>query len=324
MRRLPPPRTKEPAFDAGEGFPYEARVAIQAGEQALVSLRESPFKWYLVGGACFMLRNVSLARSGANAPTGARYRRVYNVLVNSWPELAKLHKGVRSDSIWLFENREPVLAWLKTLPQKDCDRWTHPSVIRRHYERRHPNLPDKTPPPWRDRNRHRRVWNREKLGELSREDLEALIGELGEQLADRERHIIELEELLTEKDREIARLRNDLVWERTARMQLEAAAAPAAAPVTAIRPDGGTAEIVHAISRESQAITPPESHGRPDYRSWAGLVAERIKALSALELYWLLADNAPYIDAYEKALPGAGIGLKNRINARIAELEASP
>ena len=151
-----------------------------------------------------------------------------------------------------------------------------------------------------------------------------MIGELVEQLADRERHILELEELLTEKDRENAQLRNDVIWEQTRRMQLEAAAAPAAAPVTVVRPDGETAEIVHAVSRQSQEIVPPESNdGRPDYGTWALLVAERIEELSTLELYWLLADNSAHLEAYEAAYPGAGAGLKDRINSRIAALEES-
>jgi hypothetical protein len=211
------------------------------------------------------------------------------------------------------------------LSQKERDQWVYPGTLRRHYEKRHPNLlPAKPPPPWRDRNRHHRVWNREKLGERSREDLEALIGKLFEQLDDDQRHILELEEQLTEKNRENARLHEDNAWLQAEIRQLEATAGPPAGPVTVVRPDGKTGEIVHAISRESQAITPPESHGRPDYSSWARLVAARIKALSTPELHWLLADNAPSIDACEAAYPGAGVGLRDRINARIAELEASP
>jgi len=138
-----------------------------------------------------------------------------------------------------------------------------------------------------------------------------------------ERHILELEELLTEKDRENAQLRNDVIWEQTRRMQLEAAAAPAAAPVTVVRPDGETAEIVHAVSRQSQEIVPPESDGWPDYSTWALLVAERGEELSSLELYWLLTDNSAHFEAYEAAFPGAGAGLRDHINLRIAELAES-
>ena len=324
MKALPPPESGGPDF--GDGLPDVMHEVIARGEQALRQLREDRVAcWTAAGAAWKTMQGIAMYRSNSNQPVGRRYAAAYHLLEKPWPQLTKIDRKTRNDAIWLFEQEDLVQTWLATLSQKERDQWGHPTTIGRHYEKRHPKmLPDRPPPPWRDRNRHHRVWKRKKLAERSREDLEAMIGELVEQLADRERHIIELEELLAEKDRENTQLRNDLAWERAARMQLEAAAAPAAAPVTAIRPDGGTAEIVHAISRESQAITPPESHGRPDYRSWAGLVAERIKALSALELYWLLADNAPYIDAYEKALPGAGIGLKNRINARIAELEASP
>ena len=327
MRALPPPvRGKGLPPDLGEGFDAVAREAIEIGEQALTDLRENTVPhWILAGAAWKALQNVALHRSGSNSPSGQRYNRVYAILVYAWPQLAKVDKATRSNAIWLFDNSDNVLAWLATLSQKERDQWTHPAVIRRHYEKRHPNLlPDKPPPPWRDRNRHRRVWNREKLGEQSREDLEALIGELVKQLDDRERHIIELEELLTKKDRGIAQLRNDLAWERATRMQLEAAAAPAAAPVTVVRPDGETAEIVHAVSRQSQRITPPESDGgHPDYATWAKRVAERIEELSSRELYWLLTDNDTHFEAYEAAYPGAGTGLKDRINLRIAELEES-
>jgi len=311
--------------DLGEGFDAVAREAIEIGEQALTDLRENTVPhWILAGAAWKALQNVALHRSGSNSPSGQRYNRVYAILVYAWPQLAKVDKATRSNAIWLFDNSDNVLAWLATLSQKERDQWTHPAVIRRHYEKRHPNLlPDKTPPPWRDRNRHHRVWKGERLGERSRVDLEMMIGELVEQLADRERHILELEELLTEKDRENAQLRNDVIWEQTRRMQLEAAAAPAAAPVTVVRPDGETAEIVHAVSRQSQEIVPPESDGWPDYSTWALLVAERGEELSSLELYWLLTDNSAHFEAYEAAFPGAGAGLRDHINLRIAELAES-
>jgi hypothetical protein len=322
VRSLPPPRRPEPPpLDLGEGFPEIARQAIEAGEQALVDLRTNTVqRWYLVGGACFMLRNVAVNRSGANSPAVARYNRVYATLAHAWPELAKLHKGVRSDAIWLYENSESVLPWLATQVQSQRDAWTHPSVIRRHYEKRHPyDMLDK-PSAYRPRPlRHKRQWNKQPLGERSREDLEMLIGELGEQLADREREIAEKDALLDAKDREIAQLRNDLAWERMERRQLEASAMVPG--TTVVRSDGSPAEIVHAVTRASQEIVPPESHGHPDYAAWAKLVTARMVFLSALELHWLIADNRAHFDAYERAYPGAGVGLEDHINARIAELE---
>jgi hypothetical protein len=175
MRRLPPP--EPPLPDLGEGFPAEARQAIEAGEHALVDLRENTVhRWYLVGGACFMLRNVSMHRSGSNTPTGKRYNQVFAVLAASWPQLPRLHKGVRSDSVWLFENYDDVRDWLATLPQNQPDMWTHPSVLHRQYNKRHPSLrPDIGSAHRPHRPRHKLQWNWQSLQDRSREDLEAMI-----------------------------------------------------------------------------------------------------------------------------------------------------
>jgi uncharacterized coiled-coil protein SlyX len=142
-----------------------------------------------------------------------------------------------------------------------------------------------------------------------------------DQLADRDRYIDELETLLAEKDRLIAQLQTDVAWERTRVRQLESSAVPPGA-ATVIRPDGKTAEIVHAISRQSQEVSPPLSHGHPDYAAWAKEIASRIDGgLSVMELHWLLDDNAAHLDAYETAFPGAGVALEDRISRRIAELD---
>jgi hypothetical protein len=175
------------------------------------------------------------------------------------------------------------------------------------------------PPQWQRRNRHHRAWNLAPLGERSREDLEALICDIGQLLADRDRHIAELEDQLAEKERKIAELQNDLAWARAQIRQLEGVAAPSSA--TVVRPDGLSTEILHAVSRESQEISPPVRHGHPDYAAWGKLVVSRVAELGVAELQWLLTDNSPHLDAYEDAYPGAGVGLEDRINARIAEIE---
>jgi hypothetical protein len=149
-----------------------------------------------------------------------------------------------------------------------------------------------------------------------------MIGGLGDQLADCEREIAEKDVLLAAKDREIAQLRNDLAWERAARKQLESVAAPFA-EATVVRPDGESAEIVHAVARESQEIAPPLKYGRPDYPAWAKLVKDRVATLSAPERRWLLTDNAAHFHDYEVSFPWAGIALEHRVKLRIAELEAS-
>jgi hypothetical protein len=80
---------------------------------------------------------------------------------------------------------------------------------------------------------------------------------------------------------------------------------------------------VHAVSRASQEIVPPLKYGRPDYLAWAKRVRERREKLSAIELHWLLADNAAHFDEYERSFPGAGVALEDYINERIATLDQS-
>jgi hypothetical protein len=264
VRRLPPPAAPEALPDLGEGFPAEARRAIEAGEHALIDLRENTaHSWYLVGGACFMLRNVALNRSGANQPAGKRYNRIYAVLTSSWPELGKLDKATRSHAIWLFEHYDAVKAWLATLPQNQRDQWVYPGTVRRHFEKRHPQLmSDREPRARPPRLRCKHEWNKQMLGERSREDLEKLVGELAKQVADRDRHILELEDIIEQKDREMVQLRQDLAWETTARKQLEPTATPPAA-ATVVRPDGEDVEVVHALSRASQEIGAANEARRP-------------------------------------------------------------
>jgi hypothetical protein len=219
MRALPPPPGE---VDLGEGFPSVAREAIEAGEQALCALREAVPRWLSVGGALLALQNVTLARSGANNTASPRYRRAYGVLSYAWPQLAKLDKSTRSNAIWLFSNQDNVLAWIVTLPQKQKDKWTHPSVIRRHYEKRHPRLEPEKPPAYRRHNpRQHRDWNRAPLGERSREDLIGMLDEAMQRIAERDQEILEKDAVIEEKAREIDRLTNDLQWEVITRKQLE-------------------------------------------------------------------------------------------------------
>jgi len=323
MKALPPPASGEPDF--GDGLPAVMHAVIARGEQALRQLRRDTVAgWIAAGAAWKTMQTIAMYKSNSNQPAGRRYAAAYHLLEQPWPQLTKIDRKTRMDAIWLFEQEDLVQTWLATLSQKERDQWGHPTTIRRHYEKRHPNmLPDKPPTCRERRPRHKRAWNRETLGTRSFQDLVSMLGEAGELIADRERYISELEALIEAERREKAQLRSDNAWLRAEIRQLEAAAAPSAGPVTVVRPDGGTAEIVHAISRESLEIVPPESYGRPDYGTWALLVAERTEGLSTLELHWLLTDNSAHLEAYEAAHPGAGVGLRNRIIVRIGELEGS-
>jgi hypothetical protein len=111
--------------------------------------------------------------------------------------------------------------------------------------RRHPYLlPDK-PSSYRRRNQQQqhREWNRVELGERSREDLEAIIEAFAKQIAERDREIAEKDQLLADKDREIPRLKNELLWEQTARRQAETALTFTRAGITAVPAEG--ASIIH-------------------------------------------------------------------------------
>jgi hypothetical protein len=319
VSRVRPDKPSEaPPLDLGEGFNPIAREAIDIGERALTDLRTNTVaRWISAGAAWLALQNVAKARSGSNTPAGQRYNRVYAILVHAWPQLAKVGKVAKSHAIWLFENSDAVLAWLATLSQKEWDRWLHPQTIRRHYERRHPNLLAGKPSPHRFRERQHREWSRVELGERTREDLEAIIQEFGKQLAERDHEIAELQALLADKDREIARLKNELLWEQTARHQAETALTLGRVGIGITTVPGAGVPIIHAIARESREIM-PDPH-RPVV--WARKLQRALdRAASIPEIEALLADNEVHLVAYERQYPGAGAGLRRRAARRREEL----
>ena len=73
--------------------------------------------------------------SNSSQPVGRRYAEAYRRLEQPWPNLAKIDKVTRNHALWLFENREEVLAWYNSerVSQRERDQWNHPTVIRRHY-----------------------------------------------------------------------------------------------------------------------------------------------------------------------------------------------
>jgi hypothetical protein len=323
---LPPPEAPrsnglDPTFD--DSLSPVAREVIERGETALKTVRCSLDQWVAVGAGLKTLQQAAMYRAGTNQPLGARYVRAYQILSHPWPELVGIDPATRRNAIWLFDNEDLVKAWLTTLTQRRRDRWTHPATIRRHYEGRYPAPPYTAPKhKRRPQQRHTRPQERNPLGERSRADLEVLVAEYDSLLADRDREILDRDTVIDEQARQIAQLRNDLAWALAANKQLEGLVTPPveALPTTVKRPDGETVEILHAIMRRSQEITPPIKYGQPDFSAWAKVMKERTETLSAPELRWLLADNRAHLDAYERMFSGAGIGLADRINARIVEL----
>jgi uncharacterized coiled-coil protein SlyX len=148
------------------------------------------------------------------------------LLEQPWPHLTKIDKGARSNAVWLFEYQDLVKPWLATLSQKERDRWTHPTTIRRHYEKRYPPLSIREPRRKERPPRQARGRGGQPLGKLNREELESHIADLEDQLADRDREIIDLNDQLEEKDRTIAQLQNDNVWLKTEASHLRGIVSP--------------------------------------------------------------------------------------------------
>jgi hypothetical protein len=242
-------------------------------------------------------------RSNSNRPTGRRYAQVYAMLEHPYKELQRTDRTTRKDAIWLFEQEDAVRAWLATLSQNERDGWTHPSTVRRRYEKRHPwLLPMKKPrskerPPGKARGPDRRP-----LGTWTREDLEAYVAYLENQVADRDREIAERDNQLEEQDRTIAQLRNDNKWLTVEAAQLKKVIAPVAA------------EDV----RESREVVPPVRFGKPHY---AGMTEKMAATDTVDELVWLQDDNREHIAMLETEIPGAGRGIEQRIGERILQLQ---
>jgi hypothetical protein len=75
--------------------------------------------------------------------------------------------------------------------------------------------------------------------------------------------------------------------------------------------------------RTNEEIAPIWTSGRDYFEPWERLVMERLETFdTANRARWLLEDNWQSLAAYERAVPGAGKELIERIRKRIAELTA--
>jgi hypothetical protein len=211
----------DPTFDSG--LPEKIDEVFRLGEQALSSLREDTVqKWIAAGAAWQTMQQLAIYRSHSNRPKGRRYAAAYALLEHPWPELKRVDPKSRMHAIWLFTEQDIVLAWLASLPTSQRDKWCHPTVIRRHFLQRHPNLPPKktTAHKRRPSKRNHKGWNTAPLGERTIEDLRAMVKELGDQLVDRDQEIAELHEVIEGQDQRIAELEHDLEWEQAEKRQL--------------------------------------------------------------------------------------------------------
>jgi uncharacterized coiled-coil protein SlyX len=315
MRYLPPRGRGAPEGgltpDFDDSLSVVEREAINDGEMALREVRARTVdSWIAAGAAWEVLQRAAMYRSNSNAPAGRRYNVAYAILGHPWPELAKIDKKSRMDAIWLFKNSDEIRFWLASFPQNKRDPWTHPSVIRRNYERQRPAPKDKPAEPYKLRPRQSRKPPANPLSraDLTREELEAHIDDLEHGISDRDRTIIDLNEQIAAQRSRIAELESDKAWLQAEVRQLQGIVTP---PVAA--------EEAHA----SREVVPPVRFGKPHYPGWARQMSAAITAAtSVVELQWLRDDNRTHIDAFEAETPGAGKGVEQRIDQRILELQS--
>jgi hypothetical protein len=168
VKSLPPPEYIGPDLDLGTGLPEVMDAVLARGNEALQHNRETKrgtrANWAAAGAAWDLAQRIAMHRSNSNQPSGRRYAAVLNTLEHPYSELQKADRKTRNDAIWYFRTQSYVDQWLAGLSQSQRDKWTHPTVIRRHYEARYGPAGKKTGT-YKRRPRHHRAWNTQALGE---------------------------------------------------------------------------------------------------------------------------------------------------------------
>jgi hypothetical protein len=127
----------------------EQRLDAIAAEVTLGDMRRRTLPdWLRVGKGIAALEQEVICQ--ANADRGKRYNQ-------KWRDLAPAHirdmdQSCRSNTKWLWLNREAVQTWWNTVPADRRDRWGHPSTIKLQYEKAHrPEADDEAEPDAEDR-----------------------------------------------------------------------------------------------------------------------------------------------------------------------------
>lgn len=94
--------------------------------------------WLDIGEALVALQDRAMRVSGSkNGPYGPRYTRAYAELKDAHEWAHKFDATTISHTIWLHNHSTDVMRWLRSgeVSDKERERWTHPKVLRAHYER---------------------------------------------------------------------------------------------------------------------------------------------------------------------------------------------
>jgi hypothetical protein len=116
------------------------REGLAIGEQTLAALHNravaSAGYWRDVGKAASDLLHLAMAAGHTNKPSGRPYTKAWGELAVHTPQLAHLHKTLRSHAVWLYREWDAVSAWLDTLDGESRLRLQHPTMIRRAWDKR--------------------------------------------------------------------------------------------------------------------------------------------------------------------------------------------
>jgi hypothetical protein len=116
------------------GLDDDERGIVIEGEMALASTRKRKFEhWIKIGEALKLLQEEVMRQSNATSNRGKRYNKFWNALAPT--ELKRMGRSDRARAIDLWEHHEPLLAWWDTVKPNQRDRWNHPLIILREFER---------------------------------------------------------------------------------------------------------------------------------------------------------------------------------------------
>jgi hypothetical protein len=115
--------------------PEEQRVILAESEAALTQIdRKQTFHdWIRVGRSVSMLRNIAMNEAGTEDLRAYAYRTafadVWGTTTANYPKLFRLTKTERTQAAWLWDNREPLEVWHRSLPAHIARRYNHPYTI---------------------------------------------------------------------------------------------------------------------------------------------------------------------------------------------------
>jgi hypothetical protein len=113
----------------------ERRIVVEAW-MSLTTMDKRGFKdWLKIGEGVHYLQQEVEEQAGSSS--GRRYNRAWQELAP--PPMREFTANMRSRCVWLWRNKDVLLAWWETVDADKRRRWNHPYTIQLNYERHRPN-----------------------------------------------------------------------------------------------------------------------------------------------------------------------------------------